>query len=438
MPVILSDLYLEPYLKKVIDCRFYYSEAYDFPVINGELVIGVFSNTFRNYHLETREKLSKLFEKLTESNEFHLITDVFLTSSEDNLISDLSNYDFSIGYYAQMPFNKKGLLKLASLIIKIIRLSSRGNLKTYFVDLDNTLIPGVWEEEKKEILENYHEARNGNFHSLASFLKMKASLGAQVIIVSKNDHDSISDALNLIWNDWTNWLTHIDSGWSAKHLRIERLLDTIGLSATDSLFIDDNPIEISSLQKSIPQLNIFTWQNKYSDFLIYLNSHGLSDNKTSEHIESRRSQYRYLLKSKFEGGGIESIQLNFTYKIYQNNEKHFQRVLELSKKTNQFNISKELLTMQQLSQCSVYTWDCQTEFGYLGIIGYALVDNSDNLINFVMSCRALGFNLEYRIFEEINALHNFKDVPLKITERNEVAQNFVKQLNNKYGINTRI
>lgn len=430
---ILSDLYLEPHLKDQIDGEFFYSENLSFPEFSSKRIVCIFSNVFRNYSLASRNRIDTLIHELSKLNEVFLISDLYQDSRIENIISDISNYDFNIGYYAQMPFRKSGIEKISSAIASFERLSSNGGIKCYFVDLDNTLIPGVWEEEKEEIKSKYSKASCGNYHSLASFLKMKASLGSQIIIVSKNDLTSVKEALDFIWNDWTEWLTHIDSGWNAKHLRINELIDKLNVGAVDCLFIDDNPIEIKSVEIAIPGLNIHRWSASYEEFFRFIKSSNLFEDQVSTYIDVRRTQYRKLLDSSISKT-VQAADVDFTYSLYCGEPSHSQRILELSKKTNQFNLSKKLLVNSDLSRNTIYSWDCRTEFGYLGIIGYAIVDNNNSLVNFVMSCRALGFGLEFKVFETLHTTHEFKKVPLEITERNAVAQNFAEQIKNKYGI----
>ena len=430
---ILSDMYLEPHMKNQFDADFFYSESLEFPQFSNEKIVCVFSNIFRNYSASTRRAIRELKENLRENNEVLFISDLEQDFRIQNIFSDLSNYDFNIGYYSQMPFNSKGLNLICSAINSFSRHSSKGVIKCYFVDLDNTLIPGVWEEDKEEIKSKYSQNNIGHYHNLASFLKMKASLGSQIIIVSKNDLASIQEALNMIWVDWSKWLTHIDAGWNAKHFRIQELLNHLNIGADDCIFIDDNPIEINSVKEAIPLLNVIQWQNSYKDFLHFIQSNHLFDDEISTYVEERRQQYRRKLNSQIDGT-IEATQVNFKYNLFCNQVSHFMRVLELSKKTNQFNLAKNVLTNADLKNYTIYTWDCHTDFGYLGVIGYAIVDKQNSLLNFVMSCRALGFKLEYTVFEKLYKTHKFQEIPLKRTDRNSVAQDFVKKIRMNYAI----
>jgi predicted enzyme involved in methoxymalonyl-ACP biosynthesis len=100
----------------------------------------------------------------------------------------------------------------------------------------------------------------------------------------------------------------------------------------------------------------------------------------------------------------------------------------LSSKTNQFNLNKELLTKNSFQKYSLFTWDCRTKFGYLGIVGYAIISSKSQLVNFVMSCRALGFSLETEVFNKLIKDVTITSVLFNETEKNGVTKTFVNEL----------
>ena len=112
---------------------------------------------------------------------------------------------------------------------------------------------------------------------------------------------------------------------------------------------------------------------------------------------------------------------NYKHKINLNDSSSFDRIKELSVKTNQMNFNKSEIIMIDNNKYDYYTVKCVTEFSDLGIVGYFEYDKNKNLINnFVMSCRALGFGLEDTFIEsalKITTKFNFTK-----SKRNGVAQ----------------
>ena len=162
---VFSDLYVEPHLAREVQAKYYYSESYDFPSVENAIVVFVFSDLYKNYSRSSSTEIRRLVDEYDHSNSVLLLSDL----QSNAILSDISHYDFSFGYYAQMPLSKVGIEKIAIEIKSFIRYKMRGALKCYFVDLDNTLIPGVWEEDKESIVEEYQKPSSGSFHSLKMF-----------------------------------------------------------------------------------------------------------------------------------------------------------------------------------------------------------------------------------------------------------------------------
>ena len=103
-------------------------------------------------------------------------------------------------------------------------------------------------------------------------------------------------------------------------------------------------------------------------------------------------------------------------------------MIELSSKTNQFNLNKKALNATELIKYKVFTWDCETQYAPLGVVGFALISNEGVLSNFALSCRALGFGLERALFNEINSKHRIQSIAFKKTDKNKVAQEFLNTI----------
>ena len=430
---IFSDLFLEPFLN-LKNINFSYNENLIFPKIKDEIIVFIFSDYFRQYKFDNQQKLDKLIKSFKKKNKVLIISDI--DSLEPNLVlySSQDIYDLSIGYHAQMPFNSNGLKFIKNFLNNFKRHLKKGSLKVVFVDLDNTLIPGVWEEDKKNIKKTYFNKKNGDYHLLIKVLKKWHSYGCQIIIVSKNDKESILECLDFIDSDWSNWITHIDSGWSNKNKRITSLIKLMNISNDSCLFIDDNPIEIDSVKKSVKNINCIMFDSSFSNFFKKLDDLSLLIFSKPSQILERFKQYRSVLKT---GIDIKESFLNVEYDFnyFKNHKDHFERIIDLSSKTNQFNLNKKPLVKINIKKYDFISWDCKTSFGYLGVVGYAIIDSKNKkIVNFVMSCRALGFNLENEILKLILDSYEINFIEFKKTDRNNVGEIFLNNLEKKYEI----
>jgi FkbH-like protein len=90
-----------------------------------------------------------------------------------------------------------------------------------------------------------------------------------------------------------------------------------------------------------------------------------------------------------------------------------ERLLELVQRTNQFNTTtrrrsrSELVELLESGQHRVIVAGLRDRFGDLGIVGVVIVDYSRpgfaDIDSFVMSCRAMGFGLEYLVLNELTS-----------------------------------
>ena len=432
--IIYSDINLEPFVN--LDNKelysFYYKEDYSFPKnIENETILFIFSDFFRLYSKKNFEVIFKLIENAAIKNRTILVGDMFFgkyrLSSNITIINSGINYDdynLELGYYSQFPFNKSGMNKLQNLISEISNRLKKPIIKSIFVDLDHTLIPGVWEEDKNFIKQNYLSHKMWRFRRLLKILIKSNSHGSQIIIVSKNDYSSIVEALDFIYPLWKNLFTHIDYGWNQKGERIKEIIKKMNIGSQDCIFIDDNEIEINNVNKILPSIiGIHFDGPKKLSLIEKLCLNSLEFNKTID--KDRNKFYSDLLGSDIDPKiGISNT--SYTSKILKNEKNDFERVKELSVKTNQMNFLKSEIINIDITNFDYYSLQCITEFSNLGMVGYYVFDKKNLVIeNFVMSCRALGFGLENVFLESALKLTNkFK---FKQSKKNNVAQILIKQ-----------
>jgi FkbH-like protein len=137
---------------------------------------------------------------------------------------------------------------------------------------------------------------------------------------------------------------------------------------------------------------------------------------------------------------IKSLDINVF--VHKNNEVHSSRVSELSKKSNQFNVTTkryevgEILTLMRSDNIDVYCFEVSDIFGNSGITGVIIIELQDSLAkvdSFFMSCRILGRRIEFYVWEAImseilsQGCGEIRAEYIK-TERNEMAASFFQDL----------
>lgn len=420
---------IEPFVetKNNIGIKFLYQEDYRFSdEIKDESILFLFSDYFRVYSKKSFQKILNLLNSASKNNRVILVGDLLFNRYHYkcalpmvNSFIEQKDYNLELGYYSQFPFNKSGKIKVENLINQIADKISRPIVKAIFVDLDNTLIPGVWEEDKQLIQNEYSNYKNWRFHRLLKILDKCHSHGSQIIVVSKNDSESVIEALDFIHPGWKNFITHIDSGWAAKGDRIFANLEKMNLGAQDCLFIDDNQIEIKNVRRIIAGIGVIEFNS--ADSIVLIEKACLYGLDYEKEKNSDRNLYYSRVLGSGEDERIAIETTNYNCKILCNNSGDFPRIRELSVKTNQMNFCKKEIIRVDLDEYSYYSIHCITEFSNLGMVGYYVVNETDNIIeNFVMSCRALGFGLEKEFIE--NALQFTNRFRFVETSRNSVAK----------------
>lgn len=334
---------------------------------------------------------------------------------------------FSIGnyYYARNPFGKSDLQLMNKGLSSFEDYILHGGLKVVFVDLDNTLIPGVFAEERSIVVKKYTNHQYYHYHYFKEFLIYLAKKGVAIIIVSKNDNETVNDALDTLCPDLKKVAVGISADYSSKSDRISHIIDKFNVNQRNCLFIDDNLVEIGEVSSAL-NVSCFHFDVNRLNELISNYSYVFSS------YNSFTIDFYKSILGKIES--VESLshaQTDFSYNVFVNEIGHYDRVIELSVKTNQMNFNKFPLNVDILINSTLLTIDCTNENGYLGVVGYCVIVEEEaglTLLQYVMSCRALGFGLERLFLKYIISEYNVKNFNFVETERNSVAKILFKEI----------
>jgi len=432
--VVISNIYLRGFLPshEVI-----YDEVYSFEFLQNTEARAVVIFHFPSIFDGTGYKVKSILEKVGVTNfkgTLYFVED-FLTFDDMSTLRDVGintfklglSRDFSIGnyYHARNPFGKKDLQLLNRGIRSFEDYLLLGGLKVVFVDLDNTLIPGVFAEERELVVQNYSNAKYYQYHYLKEFLIFLANKGVAIVIVSKNDSDIVNDALDTLCPDLKRMVVGVSADYSLKSNRISQIIDKFNINQNNCLFIDDNLVEISDVSRML-NVKCFHFLPDRVNELVLEHRHIFS-----KYSEVTINYYKKVL-GKIDGNeSLSHAEVDFTHNIFTNEAGHYERIIELSTKTNQMNFNKFPLNRDVLNKSSVVSVDCSNENGYLGVVGYGVIVgdlDGGNLLQFVMSCRALGFGLERLFLNFIITEYNIKSINFVETERNSVAKILLKEI----------
>ena len=153
-------------------------------------------------------------------------------------------------------------------------------------------------------------------------------------------------------------------------------------------------------------------------------------------------QQRAAEEQQFENLDDFITSLNIKMDIRLNDITDFERLSQLTGKTNQFNFNKQPYTTEQLNSIidkggRIYSLKVSDKFGDYGTVGLIILtpenDKKFILENFLMSCRALGKKIEDSFYAYVledlkkNGLQ-ITSISFKETEKNIPAQKFYSTL----------
>lgn len=319
-------------------------------------------------------------------------------------------------------------------------------IKAIVLDLDNTLYRGVLGEETARGI-SYLDGHRG----LHRALKTLGEDGIFLAIASKNLDDDVID----LWSSRRDFDLRLEDfaaraiSWQKKSEGIRQICEELRIGQDAVLFVDDNPGELLEVAKELPEVNliladenpsitersvqffpgVFQWRSSLS---AKFRSHDLRANLARESIRASTSQ-------EFDYFRELGAEIN----LFLDEPSHLVRGAELTRKTNQFNLSLARSSEAHISSAivdpdrafvSISLRDRLSDSGIVGVI-VARQEASTLVVEEVcISCRALGRGLEESmIIEGLKLIANpstIDEVRFMISEgnRNLPARELIRSL----------
>lgn len=294
-------------------------------------------------------------------------------------------------------------------------------IKLVIWDLDDTLWQGTLAEGETPIL----------YEERAEIVKKLNFYGIVNSICSKNDFNKVKDLL-IKMELWDQFVFPKIS-YSPKGEMIKSILDEMHLQAKHTLFIDDNEVNLNEVKFYNPEINVLN--SNYCNILP-IDNWGKYDEKLT-----RLKQYKTLeekTESRKHSSSNEEFlrQSNIKVEFINYSEELFDRLYELTERTNQLNFTKNRMNKVEL-KALVDNYEIKTQliraednFGEYGVIGFYSLSGND-LIHFVFSCRIMNMGIEQFVYEYLN-YPNLKIIgeTASIVSKNKNKIDYIKVINN--------
>jgi len=342
---------------------------------------------------------------------------VFNISNEINLFTSSKNiFDIRFWKSSMFPFNAHGINTISNVLYFKLLQIFKFKFKLLILDADNTLWNGIIDEVGYKKISFTNKKKGVDYLKFQKKLKLLKKMGFLLSICSKNDQESLMKVFKYHKNKMIlkfNDFILIRANWDPKYKNILDLHRKLNLSVENSFFIDDSEFEINSINSMIPKLeckNFFEFDNFHKNIDQILIS---KEFKITAEDKKRDKLYNQEFKRLNEREKQKNFKkyiekLNIVLTIKKNFSKNFQRLAQLSQRTNQFNSTairydeKQIKKIIKDPQKIIFQCSAKDKYGDYGIIGLAIIElkkNSAIISNFVMSCRALGREIENYFFK---------------------------------------
>ena len=395
-------------------------------------------------------RLNNKFYEYAENNNIHILDLNYIAS--DYGLSKWHNNKLYALY--KIPCDIEALPKVAFNVSNIIKSIYGKNKKVLALDLDNTLWGNVVSEDGINGIEIGKETALGElYYDFQNYLKKLKSIGVLLTIISKNDEDVALDALEksdgvLKKEDFVD----IKANWKEKNENIKALSEELNLGIDSFVFIDDNPMERDIVKTTYDKVEVPDIKD-VDRYIEAIDKSGFFENTviTKEDLEKTKNYQKNILineyKSNFTNYDDYLDSLNMKATILPFKDKYFDRISQLSNKSNQFNLTTKRYSVEDIKNIAcdknyiTLYGKLDDKFGENGIVSLIIgkiIDTANgkelNIDLLLMSCRVLKRDMEYAMMDELVKICISKNIDTingfyYKTDKN----NMVSDLYEKYG-----
>ena len=293
------------------------------------------------------------------------------------------------------------------------------NKKVLALDLDNTLWGGVIGDDGQEGIEIGQETSMGQaYDELQRYLKEQKKLGVLLTVCSKNEPENALLGLNhpngvLKPDDFVC----IQANWDSKDQNILKTAQTLNLLPESFVFVDDNPAERAIVSGQIAGIAVPEFDS-VEECLMVLDRSGYFEVTTLSKDDANRNEMyranvqRAQLQQSFADYTEYLHSLDMHASITDFDPISMQRIVQLTNKSNQFNLTTRRYTksdMEAVAASPNHIRLCgrlRDKFGDNGIVSVVIGEQIEQTLHidlWLMSCRVLKRDMELAMLDELVA-----------------------------------
>ena len=321
-------------------------------------------------------------------------------------------FDQRFWNHAKQPVSFECLVPYVRNVAQIIGALRGRSAKCVVVDLDNTLWGGnVGDDGPERLVLGEGHPEGEAFSAFQRYLLSLKERGVMLAVCSKNEE---KDALAPFASRPEMLLRRSDflafyANWQPKSENLREIAASLNIGLDALVFVDDSPAEREEIRQALPDVRVVELSADPSDYPVLLDRTGWLDLVVlSAEDQARTGMYRANLareEIKSAAGGYAAYLASLEQRavIAPFEERHLDRITQLTNKTNQFNLTTRRMTRSELAArmtSPIYLTAyvrLADRFGDNGLISVfaARGEGPDLWIElWLMSCRVFGRGVE--------------------------------------------
>ena len=373
-------------------------------------------STINNFALEVINTINGLCQSLTDF--FNNTTGCYLLDMTGiiTLYEVDEIFDTGSDKMGHIPFTPEYYAALGTFLVRKIYAWKAVPYKVIAVDCDNTLWKGIIGEVGLNGIEI-----DKHYSALQRFLVEKYHEGFLIVLVSKNNEADV-------WNVFDHHpqmvlqQSHIIAhriNWEPKPDNLKSLASELNLRLDSFIFLDDSEFEVEQVSAGCSEVLAMVIPEDPADITEFLLHNWAfdrlyitgEDQERNNMYKAEKERNNEQIKSSSLSDFISS--LNIQVDMVPLNEAETERAVQLTQRTNQFNLNgvqrtakeiQQLIKMQDSFHRIIQVEDRFGNYGSAGLIISHTEGNSLLLENFMLSCRVLGRGVEDIV---LNLLHTY-------------------------------
>lgn len=356
-----------------------------------------------------------------------------------------SIFDSQSNIMGHIPYTPECYAALATEVFRATRSLITAPKKALVLDCDNTIWKGVCGEQSPEdlLIESGHSA----IQKLALACRNR---GIVLCLASKNEEEDVRKVFNsrtdmtLQWEHLSAWRVN----WKSKSENLVSLASELNIGLDSFVFLDDNPVECAEVKSACPEVLSICLPND-SVSIEHLAHHlwALDRFQVTQEDKKRADFYRQEKERKALQGNLSTLanfieSLELKVEIFEPQPEDYDRVSQLTQRTNQFNFYTTRYTneeVREIAECDDRGWllvkvrDRFGDYGSVGVACYQVGKATMSISDFMISCRVLGRGVEHKVISALGSIALEKGceelvLNFRRSEKNEPALNFLTSL----------